>query len=347
MVMSFRELPLDILVVEPGPPRPQRDAGSRAIVDFVHALRDEGFRVELGVESAPTALAGLIARKPQLCVLSRPGTFLRQESLFDRAVTRVCYFAHDVHSDRMRGGLGLNPLFTANAADAMEVVERLCFSRADVTLVPTPEEVRRVLDISPQSHPVAINYYWFDTEQVSPKVEVSSRVIFVGSVGHAPNEDGLEWFLGSMWPEILERHPKAEFVAVGEWESLLYRLGPQRASVRSHLSDDQLDSLLAESALGIAPLRFGAGMKRKTLHYLSQGLPTVTTAIGVQGLTELASGDHGAFVGESAGDITEAASAILADPVKRSEMSRQALDYVGSRFGYRHYIDALRQALQL
>jgi O-antigen biosynthesis protein len=334
-------------VVEPGPPRPQRDAGSRAIVDFLEALRDEGFSVELGLESAPTALAGLIARKPRVCVLSRPGTFLRQEGRFDRAVTSVCYFAHDVHSDRMRGGVGLNQLFTASAADAMEIVERLCFSRADVTLVPTPEEVTRVRHIAPQSHPVAINYYWFDTSHVSPRVSVLPRVVFVGSVGHAPNEDGLEWFLGRMWPEIAHRHPGSKCVAVGQWQDVVDRLGSKRVSVRSHLSDDELDSLLAESSVGVAPLRFGAGMKRKTLHYLSQGLPTVTTPIGVQGLTELVSGDHGAFVGESEEDLIEAVSAILASPSTRLEMSRQALDYVGSRFGYHNYIDALRHALPI
>ena len=52
------------------------------------------------------------------------------------------------------------------------------------------------------------------------------------------------------------------------------------------IGDPELDTVLARARVGLAPLSFGAGMKRKTLHYLSHGLPVVGTAFAVQGLAD-------------------------------------------------------------
>jgi glycosyltransferase involved in cell wall biosynthesis len=343
--MDRTQLPLDVLVVEPGVPRPTVDAGSRAIVDFVHGARELGLSAELGVESAPAQLETFVSRVPRAVVLSRPGTFLRNYHRFDSTQTRILYFAHDLHFERMRAGRRYRSPHSELAAGAMEVAEKECFRRANLTLVPTIDEEEAIRRLVPGANVQAFNYYWFAPSIPASDSCQTNRVVFVGSVDHAPNVDAVYWCLEEIWPRVLSSCDDAELALVGQWESILSAEEKRGVTVLGHLSDHALDKVLRESAVGIAPLRFGAGMKRKTVHYLSHGLPTVTTAFGIQGLSELASNTHGAFVADSADRIARHVVTLLTNEVRRKEMSTSATRFIASRFSKHAYLEGLKQAL--
>ena len=57
--------------------------------------------------------------------------------------------------------------------------------------------------------------------------------------------------------------------------------------VTGYISDDRLSELYANCKLCVIPLRFGAGVKGKTVEAMYQGIGIVSTSIGIEGLSEL------------------------------------------------------------
>jgi GT2 family glycosyltransferase/glycosyltransferase involved in cell wall biosynthesis len=109
------------------------------------------------------------------------------------------------------------------------------------------------------------------------------RAVFVGSFRHTPNIDAVHWFIEEVMPYVLQEIPQFELLIVGNNPpSSLVDLGSPSVLVKGWVED--LEELLNQVRLNIAPLRYGAGVKGKISHSLSIGLPTVTTTIGAEGM---------------------------------------------------------------
>ncbi len=121
-------------------------------------------------------------------------------------------------------------------------------------------------------------------------IESSSRVppqnfqaVFVGNFRHTPNIDAVNWFVQDVMPLVLQEIPTFELLVVGENPpNNLVNLGSASVVIKGWV--ENLDDLLKQTRLNIAPLRYGAGVKGKISHALSIGLPTVTTSIGAEGM---------------------------------------------------------------
>jgi glycosyltransferase involved in cell wall biosynthesis len=83
------------------------------------------------------------------------------------------------------------------------------------------------------------------------------------------------------------------------------------------LSESQLAEEMLQSNVGIAPLRFGAGMKRKTLNYLSHGLPTISTSFGVQGLKDFQFDQYGVIVANAEDEWIKGIMALSSKELRR------------------------------
>jgi hypothetical protein len=107
------------------------------------------------------------------------------------------------------------------------------------------------------------------------------RVVLAGDWGYPPNRDALRWFCASVLPVLEARAPDAG------WAVHLYGPGAEGAAsrrVRVLGYAKAPDALYRWGDVHAAPVRFGAGVKRKVLLPLLAGLPVVTTPAGAHGL---------------------------------------------------------------
>jgi glycosyltransferase involved in cell wall biosynthesis len=245
-------------------------------------LDDLGHDVSVLIESEDDVAARAVELMPEVAVISRPGLFARLESQLRPLGVPLIYWAHDLHFVR----LGLQARFdgglSTQAARVMRMVEEECFTRADLAVLPTAEEAERARQEFPGSHTLATPYFSMPELPLRQRAPEGGRIVFIGGEHHAPNRDGLDWFLSEVWPRLPDHNPSTELIVVGAW----HRAAPWPAGVQytGVIAERQVDALLHSARVGIAPLRFGAGMKRKTLHYLSHGVPVVGTDIAVEGL---------------------------------------------------------------
>src|SRR5690606_22523285 len=108
---------------------------------------------------------------------------------------------------------------------------------------------------------------------------------FVGGFGHAPNADGVGWFLSEVWPLVQDGAPGLRLMIVGaDPAPEILAQACDGVEIAGSVSEEALDAAYRRARLAIAPLRFGAGVKGKVLEALRHGVPCVTTTVGAQGL---------------------------------------------------------------
>lgn len=115
-------------------------------------------------------------------------------------------------------------------------------------------------------------------------VEAPKHLCFVGPSGHAPNLNGVSWFLDNVWPKVLERHPDVRLRIIGKWDANIAK----NFSSRYHNLDflgfvDDLGAAL-QGHIMIVPLLVGSGIRMKILESVIHHAPVVTTSVGVEGL---------------------------------------------------------------
>jgi glycosyltransferase involved in cell wall biosynthesis len=133
--------------------------------------------------------------------------------------------------------------------------------------------------------------------QISSSTNQSKRntmqypLLFIGGSHHAPNFDGLMWFVRDVAPKL---SLPIELRVVGQWDpnaqQQLKEFARTALQERSHLTlcgsvtENELLRHYEAAALVIAPLRYGAGLKRKVVEALMFKRPLLSTPMGLEGI---------------------------------------------------------------
>lgn len=155
---------------------------------------------------------------------------------------------------------------------------------------------------------------------------------FVGLLNIAHNLDGLSWFLAEGMGELLTLRPDARLHVIGRGapDTLVAMCRKYGDRVILHGYVENLDELLSSCAALVNPLRFGSGIKIKTLEALSRGLPVVCTPVAADGISE--ESRPGQVVHANAADLARSMVDLL-DPAVRAAASHDALRLFAEEYG--------------
>ncbi len=123
--------------------------------------------------------------------------------------------------------------------------------------------------------PIAIDPEPFDARR---------NIFFLGGFAHKPNVDAVQWFTAEIWPLVSIQLPGVEFHIVGSEVPQQVQDLERIAGVKVVGFVQDLEPLLASMRVGVAPLRFGAGIKGKVAMILGAGVPCVCTGIAAEGM---------------------------------------------------------------
>jgi glycosyltransferase involved in cell wall biosynthesis len=105
-------------------------------------------------------------------------------------------------------------------------------------------------------------------------------------------------------------------------------------------------ALMRRSAVVLAPVRIGGGMRMKVLHAMALAKPVVTTSRGVEGLDT-----HGRTpplaVADDADGIARLTAELLADPIAAGRLGGAARQFVSEHHTPGAYVDRLEAVLAL
>ena len=107
-------------------------------------------------------------------------------------------------------------------------------------------------------------------------------LLFVGGFKHAPNIDGITWFIDEVWPLLVQRGFGGKLLIAGsDMPYSFQHLSLPNIEALGYVED--LEPIYAKARATVAPLRYGAGLKGKVISSLAYGVPCISTKIGVEG----------------------------------------------------------------
>jgi glycosyltransferase involved in cell wall biosynthesis len=109
-------------------------------------------------------------------------------------------------------------------------------------------------------------------------------LLFVGTGGHLPNIEGINFFLKYIFPKVVCEKPNVRLAIAGTVDKFIQidPLYSQNINCLGYVTD--LTQLYLQSKVVICPLLSGAGTKVKIQEAMSYGIPVVTTKIGASGM---------------------------------------------------------------
>ncbi len=173
----------------------------------------------------------------------------------------------------------------------------------------------------------------------NPSFEERQGIIFLGSYRHPPNVDAVHFFMKEIFPEFRKLLPDVSVTIAGsnpQPEILKYR-EMNNVFVTGFIEDHR--SLLKNHRVGIAPLRYGAGMKGKIGEYFSCALPCVVTSTGAEGM-ELA--EKGFIIANDPINFARSMARLYTDPQLWNDLSEGGLCYIKNNLDPKHVFSTLK-----
>ena len=199
-------------------------------------------------------------------------------------------------------------------ARASKTVELSLYARADVVVTVTDADAAILQRENPGLATSTIPNIHPLQEPVPIAAAHRHQLIFVGSFarpGGETNSDAMLYFCAEILPLILEADPSVKLRIIGgSPPPEVMALASPHVEVLGFVPDTK--PFLQTSAISIAPLRFGGGMKGKIGEAMSFALPVVTTSVGIEGFGLEPGRD--ALVGDRPREFADAVIRLLRDP---------------------------------
>jgi O-antigen biosynthesis protein len=366
-----------VLVIDHRVPMPDRDSGSLRMVRMIEALIGLGAHVTFVPDNlAPTqpytrrlqrmgvevmyeldhndvkSEMSMIGPGLTTAILCRPHTTSRWLDMvreFAPAAT-IAYDTVDLHwlrearrganaalADIFNGSRGSpDPALMSPKARALRELELAMIRASDVSLVLSEDERVQVARDVPGARVVVVpNVH--EIESYVPPPENRCGILFVGSFEHLPNVDAAVDLVNEVMPTVWRELGDVRVTIVGaNPPPEVAALASLRVDVAGWVED--LQPLLQQSRLMLAPLRYGAGLKGKVTQCLAVGLPVVTTSTGAEGLvTEHVGADgpdrdvRGLLIADSAREMAVEAIRLYTDDRLWQRVSRCGQELVAER----------------
>ncbi|MFC0773734.1 glycosyltransferase [Terrimonas alba] len=254
--------------------------------------------------------------------------FIRQNSK-----ARIIYYGHDLHFLRKqrRYELEKDENLLEKAAKWKEI-ELYLFDKSDIILTPSIEEQKIIQSLGNNFNVQLMRPYIYKTVSApATDFEYRKDLFFVGGFGHLPNVDGILWFVNEIWPIVRPQLPGVKFIIAGSNppQEIKDLIADSTLVIKGYVGDDELERLYARSKMAVIPLRYGAGVKGKTVEAMRYGIPLVTTSFGVEGLP----GDYSFLkVANTSAELAKVIVDTYNNEQGLEEMSRKSVEYIENNF---------------
>lgn len=178
----------------------------------------------------------------------------------------------------------------------------------------------------------------------TPNYETRKDVVFVGNFLHEPNWQAVQTLKKEIWPLVRKQNKDIQLHIYGAYASDKHKqLQNTKEHFFVHGYIEDLDKVLQNARLLVAPLYFGAGQKGKLLKAMQCGTPSVTTTIGVEAMQF-----DKAWPGLIEDEYSDFANALLEIYNQKElweEKQRNILPLVNGHFQYDTYLYEFKKVL--
>lgn len=350
-----------VLVIDHYIPTYDKDAGSRTVDQYIRLLVDLGFNVKLlgdnfyhnvpyairyeqwgveilyGVYYRDNWKKWVLENRDTLsCVfMNRPHISVKYIDFFKSETdAKIIYYGHDLHYLRERREYELNhDKRLLKSSENWKKQELGIMQKADVVFTISCDEKEIINhELGAEKAVISPIFYYNSIPKRKKNLQDCRDIIFVGGFSHHPNEDGILWFVKKVWPTVSKRLPDSKLIVIGSNPTeQIKQIASDRIVVTGYVTDEKLSEYYESSRVCVVPLRYGAGVKGKTVEAMSFQIPIVSTAIGIEGLAGI---EQYIQSSDTPNDFAERVVSLYTDTQLAESESKKYCDYLQERFSY-------------
>ena len=163
-------------------------------------------------------------------------------------------------------------------------------------------------------------------------IRASRELVFVGNMLSLQNLDAANYLAEDILPLVRQAFKDVTVRVVGRISSRSARKLSRTPGVTVTGEVKSIADATSSGGVGMCPVRMGAGVQNKILEYMALGLPTVTTSLGLEGLSANP-GEH-ILVADDPASIAQATISLLANQDKAQQMAKCARSLVEANYSW-------------
>lgn len=172
----------------------------------------------------------------------------------------------------------------------------------------------------------------------SPSKRDPYSLVFTGVMNYLPNVDAVIYFVQSILPQLLAKHPLIQFNIFGRSPTQsVINLAKKNRSVVVHGFAEDIMEEIEKNAVFVAPMRLGRGIKNKVLEAMAAGIPVVGTSSAFCGLSVIPGQD--VLVADTPHSFVEKICVVLGDDKLRETLAQNGQRYVTEHHSWERIAD--------
>jgi glycosyltransferase involved in cell wall biosynthesis len=250
---------------------------------------------------------------------------------------RVLEMTDAISLNMARSGRYPNPWSLRHWMYRIEAERVARFERASlaqfnlVSVVSAVDKAHLLGQANEASHRVAVVPNGVE-ERPAIQIGLTSDIVFIGNLASLQNQDALWFFVREVLPQVRQEVPNARLRVIGPLPAAQRRALDRQPGVCVLGQVELLAAAMEGAALGVCPVRIGAGMQNKLLDYLAHGLPAITSPVGLEGI-EATPSKHLLLANSSSQWIGEVVR-VLNAPASFADMAALGRQLVRERYGW-------------
>nr|WP_232352799.1 glycosyltransferase [Burkholderia contaminans] len=166
----------------------------------------------------------------------------------------------------------------------------------------------------------------------------SRLLIFIGDMRTVQNQDMCRFFAEEVLP-LLRKRAGYRFRIVGSIAPVLAERFRAYEGVEVTGRVASVAEAASDGAIGVCPMRIGAGVQNKILEYMALGLPVVTTSLGHEGLGAKSGQDL--LIADTPEEFVRRIEGLVFDEAFAAEMAARARTFVEREHGWERMLAPL------
>lgn len=190
---------------------------------------------------------------------------------------------HQIWQRVAEGAKGVKKAYLTSLAKRLDKYERSVIPRFDAIIPITSIDAQMFERLGAKKQyvlPVGVDTSRFESEVIAER----NSVFHLGSLDWMPNQEGVRWFVESVWPLVLAEEPEATFHIAGryipDWVHAYH--GKNNVFVVGEV--DSAADFMHSKEIMIVPLKSGSGMRVKIIEGFAARKAIVSTTVGAEGI---------------------------------------------------------------
>ncbi len=175
---------------------------------------------------------------------------------------------------------------------------------------------------------------------ISKKTDVvkENTVFHIGSMDWRPNQEGLKWFLETVWPLVTNNNRSLHFLLAGKnIPDMFYQFQGEHVTIAGMVPDAL--AFMQSNQLMVVPLRSGGGMRVKIIEGMAAGKAIVSTSIGAEGI-DCTHGEN-ILLADTPQEMADAILFCFSNQEVMKEIGEKARSFVNERHAMKQIIHKL------